>query len=196
MYVKSPRDILPDESPRFRNLLRVLDAPVLYKPRSPCPSPVSDTMTMTRDEMDEEEDEQYNNYDLLNVEKEPFPEIVHSINWVNGITSRFKCLSADCPRTYQRKGDLKYHVKKDHPFIDISKHLIPKSTREDKPFGCPIETCPCGFKLQRDLTRHLKIKHYNFYKTNFDEKGRLLVASTEKIDFYPDEIYVDYNGFL
>src|SRR5689334_5093966 len=49
-----------------------------------------------------------------------------------------------CGKRYRYKGDLKYHVEKKHPtHVNDPKYIFgrPKSTRDNKPYGCPNESC-------------------------------------------------------
>jgi hypothetical protein len=62
---------------------------------------------------------------------------------------------------FSHKGDLKYHVKKKHPNLTELPGKISKSRTQvkDKPFCCTAPGCKSGYSRERDLKRHLKIKH-------------------------------------
>jgi len=62
---------------------------------------------------------------------------------------------------HSHKGDLKYHVKKKHPQRPDLPAKISKSRSQvkDKPFRCNVGTCKSGYSRERDLKRHLKLKH-------------------------------------
>jgi hypothetical protein len=73
----------------------------------------------------------------------------------------FTCPLPDCGRKYRRKGDLKVHCVTKHPGMTALHRSIstPKSTKDGKTYPCPVESCRCGFKWERDLRRHIKGKH-------------------------------------
>jgi hypothetical protein len=59
------------------------------------------------------------------------------------------------------KGDLKVHAARKHKQLANLPEQIsrPRSSRESKPFGCPISSCNCGYERHRDLLRHIRTKH-------------------------------------
>lgn len=84
------------------------------------------------------------------------------------------------------KGDLKYHVKKKHPQMPDLASRISKSRSQvkDKPHCCTYPGCKSGYSRERDLKRHLKVKHgQNTVKKLFMTK-QLPQFSPSVIDSY------------
>lgn len=116
---------MQDESIWFRNLLQILEAPVILKKSTQTPK--------------------------------------HQQWGINPSYVQFSC--PVCSHSYRRKGDLKIHVLEYHNKPKLANSLGGvKKSREGKPFGCPFIVCPSGFFYERDLRRHLKRSHSDYYE--------------------------------
>lgn len=197
MYSSYTQDT-DDESPRFRQLLRVMDPYVVFESPFPTPTPspfeslTSDSFTTMGDGVEIINDD-FGEGDLkeVNFGQDGFEveaKIEYKINWKEGMLVDFVCPIAQCSRHYLRKGDLKVHLNDYHENINLANLLGSKSSRENKPFGCPIEECNCGYRWERDLKRHLKQKHQAFFAENFNESGLLRVHNTRGVYPYKREL--------
>jgi len=73
----------------------------------------------------------------------------------------WQCPVPQCTASYQRKGDLKYHILRKHnleaqSYPDL---LRSRSSKQNKNFVCPITSCQSGYMRFSDLKSHFVQKH-------------------------------------